>query len=417
MTAPAVASLKRRIAIGYTVYALGFVLFFTFIAAVAVEGIEEHLVNNRLRDVEAWAAPRTAAGVPGEMPAGQRFHRGADIPRSLRGLPGGLREKKVDGVGLHVLAGSDQHGDYVVVDHTSDYEKVELAVYSMFATGFVGFLAFSWFLGGYVARRMVTPVEELAAAVRDGATKLPLLKRDDELGTLARAFDAHTRQLRTVLERERFFTGDVSHELRSPLTIIMGAAEILMANHAGQPAHAAAERIYRAAQEATGCVNVLLLLARSPDLGAAAMVDMGEVCQREVEAYRHLVAQRPVRLEFGGGPSFAVRAPRELCAAAVGNLVRNACQYTQQGEILVRLDGRRVIVEDSGPGLPDAVRAALAAEPLAPPSSASAGTGLGLGLVRRICTYVGATLALADRPGGGRVFILDFPPPFNESVT
>ncbi|GAB2876836.1 HAMP domain-containing sensor histidine kinase [Pseudoduganella ginsengisoli] len=406
---PGLDSLKRRIAIGYTLYSLAFVLFFTFIATLAVEGIEEHLVNNRLRDVEKWAAPRSTAGLPVEMPAGLSFHRGADIPRSLRGLPGGLQEKDVDGVGLHILAGTDGQGDYVVVDHTSDYEKVEILVYSMFATSFVGFLAFSWFLGGYVARRLVTPVEELAAAVKNGAAELPLQDRNDELGTLSRAFAAHTDELRAVLERERFFTGDVSHELRSPLTVIMGAAEVLMANGGAPAQQATAERIYRAAQDAAGCVNVLLLLARAPDLAHMDAVDMDSVARREVETYRFLLAARPVKLAYQGGEPFSVRAPRELCSAVIGNLVRNACQYTQHGDIIVRLDGRRVIVEDSGPGLPAAVRAALAGQAAAPPSSASAGTGLGLALVRRICSYLGATLALDDRPGGGSIFTLEFP--------
>lgn len=405
----AVESLKRRVAIGYTLYALGFALFFTVIVALAVEGIEAHLVDNRLGDVAVWAAPRSVAGLPVEMPAGLSFHRGADIPRSLRGLPAGLQEKEVDGVGLHILAGGDAHGEYVVVDHTSDYEKVELLVYSMFAVSVIGFLAFSWFLGGYVARRLVTPVEELAAAVRGGASALPLQERQDELGMLARAFSAHTQELRAVLERERFFTGDVSHELRSPLTVIMGAAEVLMANGGSPATLAAAERICRAAQEAGGCVNVLLLLARAPDLARMDEVDMDSVARREVDAYRPMLANRAVRLSYEGGAPFGVRAPRELCAAVVGNLVRNACQYTQQGEIIVRLDGRRVIVEDSGPGLPAAVRAALEGQAAAPPSSASAGTGLGLALVRRICSYLGATLVLEDRPGGGSIFTIAFP--------
>lgn len=412
----AMESLKRRVAIGYTLYALGFALFFTFMVALAVEGIEAHLVDNRLSDVEGWAAPRSVAGLPVEMPAGLSFHRGADIPRALRGLPAGLQERDVDGVGLHVLAGSDAHGDYVVVDHTSDYEKVELLVYSMFAASFIGFLVFSWFLGGYVARRLVTPVEELAAAVRSGDPELPLQERNDELGTLARAFAAHTHELRAVLERERFFTGDVSHELRSPLTVIMGAAEVLMANGGNPATLAAAERIYRAAQDAGGCVNVLLLLARAPDLAHQQEVDMDSVARREVEAYRPLLANRPVRLTYEGGAPFGVRAPRELCAAAVGNLVRNACQYTQQGDVVVRIEGRRVMIEDSGPGLPPAVRAALAGQAAAPPSSASAGTGLGLALVRRICSYIGATLALEDRPGGGSMFTISFPQ-FNDSLT
>ncbi|MDT1878265.1 two-component sensor histidine kinase, partial [Acinetobacter baumannii] len=83
-------------------------------------------------------------------------------------------------------------------------------------------------LGGYVGRRIVIPMRELADAVTQGASPLPHASRADELGVLARALDAHTSQLRAFLDRERFFTGDVSHELRTPLTVIMGAAEILM---------------------------------------------------------------------------------------------------------------------------------------------------------------------------------------------
>ena len=445
-------SLRRHIVVAYTLYSFGFVLFFALIAAFAVEGIEEHLVDNRLREVAEWAAPRRAGNLPVEMPAGLSFHRGAEIPQSLRGLPPGVQEKTVDGVGLHVLAGHDEMGDYVAVDHESDYEKVELVVYSVFAIGFVGFLLFSYFLGGYVARRLVTPITDLAEAVRADTPNLPLQDRQDELGVLARAFAVHTAQLRDVLERERFFTGDVSHELRSPLTVIMGAAEVIMAQGEGGAGYVQAARIYRAAQEAAECVTVLLLLARAPQLDEQARVDIGQVARGETERYQHLVAARPVRLLFDGGPAgdgsdsnavsnagnFTVRAPRELCISAIGNLVRNACQYTDTGTVTVRMGPRSVSVEDTGPGLPAAVRAALAGAeqgqgtgqgtgqgPAPGPApgpgqgsgegsvqaaggTGSAGTGLGLALVRRICGYLGASLALEDRPGGGSIFVIRF---------
>lgn len=404
-------SLRRHIVVAYTLYSFGFVLFFALIAAFAVEGIEEHLVDNRLREVAEWAAPRQAGNLPVEMPAGLSFHRGAEIPQSLRGLPPGVQEKTVDGVGLHVLAGHDDMGDYVAVDHESDYEKVELVVYSVFAIGFVGFLLFSYFLGGYVARRLVTPLTDMAEAVRADSPNLPLQERKDELGLLARAFAAHTAELRDVLERERFFTGDVSHELRSPLTVIMGAAEVIMAQGEGSAGYAQAARIYRAAQEAAECVTVLLLLARAPQLDQQSPVDIGQVARGETERYQHMVAARPVRLLFeeseGGG--FAVRAPRELCMTAIGNLVRNACQYTESGTVTVRLGARSVSVEDTGPGLPAAVRAALEGQGSVPAGGAgSAGTGLGLALVRRICGYLGASLVLEDRPGGGSIFVIRF---------
>ncbi|NML63279.1 HAMP domain-containing histidine kinase [Massilia sp. RP-1-19] len=403
-------SLRRRIVVAFLAFGVVCTLFFTAIAAVGVEGIEVHLVDNRLTDVAAWAAPRHTAGMPVDMPAGLSFHRADAIPQSLRDIPPGVHEIEVDGIGLHVLAGQDSAGRYVVVDHESDYEKVELIIYSAFAITFFGFLLFAALLGGFVARRVVNPMTTLADAVASRTTTLPLLDRRDELGTLARAFDGHTGELRGFLDRERFFTGDVSHELRSPLTVIMGAAEILMTQAKDESVRVPAERIYRAANEAAECITVLLLLARAPELAELPPVQVSDIAITEAERYRPMVSGKPVELICDAADDFSIRAPRELCAAAIGNLIRNACQYTEEGLVKIRLEGHIVIVEDTGPGLPAAVRATLEQPAGRVPSTGSAGTGLGLALARRICEYLGATLAHADRVGGGSVFTMTFPP-------
>jgi signal transduction histidine kinase len=403
-------SLRRRIVVAYMLFALGASVFFAVIAAMAVEGIEAHLVDNRLLEVANWASPRYAGKLPVEMPTGLSFHHGDAIPVSLRGLPAGVQDLDVDGIGLHVLSGTDADGDYVVVDHESDYEKVEMVVYSLFGVGFLGYLLLSLMLGGFVARRFVTPITTLAAAVSARVPALPLLDSKDELGVLARAFAAHTSELKQFLDRERFFTGDVSHELRSPLTVIMGAAEILIAHSASDLAvRAPAERIYRAAQEASECVNVLLLLARAPELGDMPGLEVSDIAREEAARYRFLAEQKAITLHFDGAGGFDIAAPRELCAAAIGNLIRNACQYTERGTVTVRLGQRSVIVEDTGPGLPAAVRATIDNALANVPSVGSAGTGLGLALVKRICRYMEATLVFSDRAGGGSVFEIIFP--------
>ena len=402
-------SLKRRIIVAYLLFAVVASLFFAIIAAIAVEGIEVRLVDERLKEVAAWASPRHAAGLPVDMPAGLSFHHAEDTPPPLRGLAPGMHEKTVDGVDLHVLAGRDVHGDFVVIDHATEYEKIELVVYSMFALAFLGFLICASLLGAFIANRLITPIMALAQAVKAGQPALPLQDSADELGILARAFAARTAELTEVLDRERFFTGDVSHELRTPLTVITGAAEILMEHGDGDPVvRAASERIARAAREASDSVTVLLRLARAPELLECAPFSVAELARQECQRYQPYTAGKPLTLVFVPDHDFQLDAPRELLAAAIGNLVRNACLYTLQGEVTVRLAGRALIVEDTGPGLPEAASARLLHRPIPASLGGSSGTGLGLGLVQRICLHLGASLTFTPRAGGGSVLCIDF---------
>lgn len=273
------------------------------------------------------------------MPAGLIFHHGESIPLSLRGLPPGVQEKVIDGVGLHVLAGNDADGDYVVVDHASDYEKIEFVVYSMIGIGVLGFLTLSLFLGRYVARRFVNPISLLSASVleMDFQSELPLLSNTDEIGVLARAFAARTAEL-----------------------------------------------------------NRFLLRA-------------------EIGRCQPLLLGKPVALEFVADFDFSVFARCELLASAVGNLIRNACQYTEEGSVVIRLVRHAVMVEDTGPGIPAPIRARLTDGTAAIASIGSAGSGLGLALVKRICEHLGATLRVSEHPSGGSVFSIEFPKALTKS--
>ena len=406
-------SLQRRILVAFLLFSIGASAIFAVVAAVAVEGIEVHLVDERLEAAAAWAAPREAAGLDVDMPDGLRFHRNAAIPVPLQGLPDGVHKVDLGATRLHVLAGHDGRGGWVLVDHESDYDQIEVVVYSMFGGAFIGFMLLAALLGRFLGTRVVTPIRALAQAVGDDTTPAALTGRKDELGVLARALEAHTTELRAVLDRERFFTGDVSHELRSPLTVIMGAAEILMQEGGAPAVQAPAERIYRAACEAAECITVLLMLARAPQLADQPPVMVNDIAQEEVDKYRPLIAGKPVAMRCEGGPALAVCAPRELLAAAIGNLVRNACQYTEQGDVRVMLLSGQVVVEDTGPGLPPAVVATLG--PGGGASPGSSGTGLGLALARRICDFLGAAFAYEPRTGGGSRFTITFPDAFTKT--
>jgi signal transduction histidine kinase len=276
----------------------------------------------------------------------------------------------------------------------------------MFAVAFIGFMGFAAVLGRFLGNRIVNPIVELAGAVDAGVAQLPLQERGDELGLLSRMIAGHTAELKEFLDRERFFTGDVSHELRTPLTVISGAAEVLLAQTEHDPVlHAPAERIYRAARDASDVTSMLLRLARSPERLEWMPMSAEALALEEVSRCQALVAGRPVQLRYGGGADFTVHGVRQLVLAAIGNLVRNACQYTEAGHVEVRLEGRCVVVEDTGPGLPPAARARLRGQPMPADARGSSGTGLGLGLVQRVCTHLGATLVLREVASGSTIDI------------
>jgi len=405
------SSLRRRIVVAYLVFALAVCAFFGIVAAVAIEGVEDMLVDEHLRSIATWASPRHADGLQVEMPSDVSFFHGADIPLELRDLPPGVMKKGFEGKVVHLLVGEDEGGTYVVVDRASEYKRIEHTIYAMIVAGFLGFVALSLFLGRFIAHGFVEPITLLAEAVMNEKkdTELPTMHSEDELGVLTRAFAAHTSELRRFLTRERFFTGAVSHELRTPLTIISGAAELLVEQTVNQPAlHKPAERILRAAREATDCVTVLLLLARSPDRIERPETSVSDVIREEVARCQHLVREKPVVLHYDENSDFSVFARKELLTAAIGNLVRNACLYTDEGSVTVHIEGQSVVVQDTGPGLPESVQACLRNNDMSKPLIGSAGTGLGLALVVRICEYLGANLYVENNPKIGSYFRIDF---------
>jgi signal transduction histidine kinase len=401
-------SMRRRIVRAYLLFSLAGCACFTLAAMIVVERLEQRLVDERLYAIAAWAAPRQAGHLGLAMPSGINFYHGDAIPGSLGMLADGVHKVRVDGIGLHVLAGHHAQQPYVVLEHESAYDQIGSSVYAMLALGLSGFLAFAAVLGRFMARRIVDPIVELANSV-SGRGPLPLCGSNDELGFLARAFAARTEELQQFLARERLFTGDVSHELRTPLCVIAGAAEVLMAQ-AGEQAslYAPAERIYRSARDAADSVSILLLLARTPDLIGADRLSLAAIAAEEVARLQILVLNKPLTLSYAGGQDFFVHAPARLVAAVIGNLIRNACMYTERGSVTVALDGASVLVTDTGTGMPIHVQAMLNGATTACPLRGSEGAGLGLALVKRICAYLGADLALTSQTGQGTVFKIGF---------
>jgi signal transduction histidine kinase len=271
-------------------------------------------------------------------------------------------------------------------------------------------------LGRWVTHRVISPVRQLAGRVmalspEDGHRPLAGDYPQDEVGELALAFDRYVERIRGFIERERAFTADLSHELRTPLTVISGAAEVLLADSALAPAvRRRVERIQRAEKEMAEMIPALLALARESEQGASApSASVAEALGQEVDTNAHLLAGKPVEVQLQIDRDERLRVEPALLRSVLGNLIRNAFIYTQEGRILLRLDRRLLTIEDTGPGIPaDEIERIFRRYYVAGDSH---GSGIGLSLVKRICERYGWSIRLRSTPTIGTVIEVEFGPP------
>ena len=167
------------------------------------------------------------------------------------------------------------------------------------------------------------------------------------------------------------------------------------------------DRIERAARQCADLTTALLLLSRN-ERGSGS-TELTRVAQALVEANRTQLGGKPVTITLAGRDDVRVNAPEAVVSVALGNLIGNACKYTQQGEVRVIVQSDRVDIEDTGPGLSVEDAARLFERGYrGSGAGGTAGGGIGLSIVRRLCDLYGWEVSIAPRGERGAVATLVF---------
>ncbi|HEX8464508.1 MAG TPA: ATP-binding protein [Abditibacterium sp.] len=239
----------------------------------------------------------------------------------------------------------------------------------------------------------------------------------DELTSLAGDFDAMAERMESLVAAQNRLLGDVSHELRSPLTRLNLALEL--ARRGDEIKRAAAfDRIEREATRLDSLIGELLTLSRLEN-GLRAenlqrIVDLSALA-REVAADADFEAQnagRGVHVVFCGPENaVSVRGDAELLRRALENVARNAARHTDAGskvEIALQADKSGVLlrVRDHGPGVPDEeiesiFRPFYRVEGARERAEFDRGTGLGLAIAERAAHAHGGKISARNASGGG----------------
>ncbi|MGG7674824.1 sensor histidine kinase [Pseudomonas sp. WC2] len=339
-----------------------------------------------------------------------------ELPKDLRHLDSGFHEVFREQLSYHAMVEVVDGRRYVLLQDQSDFEERERVLFAVVLVGFVLSLALAVFLGWVLARKVMAPVVRLARQVRHRDQLLglaPPLAPDyakDEVGELAVAFDATLGRLRQALTRERLFTSDVSHELRTPLMVLASSCELLLENPAiDQRGRSQVERIARASEEMRELVQTFLMLARAQreDVGMSPQQNITQVADSLLCVWREPIESKGLQLQFEPGNPPQTSYNATLLTAVMGNLLRNACHYTEQGFIRLTLTAQGFVVEDSGVGIPEEKREAMFQPFVRGKENRGEGLGLGLSLVQRICENEGWAVRLSTMEPNGCRFEVD----------
>ena len=276
-----------------------------------------------------------------------------------------------------------------------------------------------------LCRRALRPVSAMAEAVHrigdapDG--RLPVPETGDELEGLCRSFNALLDRLQESFERQRRFTGDASHQLRTPLTAIQGQVDLtLRLDRDPGEYRRVLGLVQRRTRHLRQIVEALLFLARAdaevlrPEL---ITIDLSRWLEGHLRARIDPIRGSDLRREAAPEDSSTIRAQPALLGELLENLLDNASKYSRPGTPITIRAGRgprgvTLSVEDRGTGIAEEDRRHLF-EPFYRAEEArrrgAAGLGLGLSVASRLAALFGATIEVESRPGFGSTFSVHFP--------
>jgi two-component system, OmpR family, sensor kinase len=284
-------------------------------------------------------------------------------------------------------------------------------------------------IGGYfLARKSLAPVVAMSeTAARIGARnlhqRLPVQNARDELGYLASTFNGLLERLDRSFEQQRRFMADASHELRSPVAIIRGEAEVALSKARTSEEYRESLAIaLDEAQRLSQIVDDLLTLARA-DAGEYRLRPrdfyLEELAVDCVRAARTMAAARGIALSYEPDGEMPIRADEALVRRLVMNLLDNGIKYTPQGgKVSVACSHAggeyAVTVRDTGPGIPAEARDKIferffRLDPARTPAPRTSGAGLGLAIARWIAEAHHGRLLLVHSDASGSAFTAFLP--------
>jgi len=344
--------LRHRIVVAFVLFGLLLSGGFAAVAYFSMDDFEGIVVRQLLQSEMQQVIESRRVDPDNPLPSSQRMHARVVPLSSLGSLPTSLASLPP---GIHVLDEDGEHETYVDVRDVAGQrffyfiglgdvaERERFVQWLLAAIVILGTLA-SGGLGLLFAGYLISPVQRLVrwvdASIPDHpGGELAAQFADDEVGALAVAFDGYQQRLEAFLHREREFTADASHELRSPLSVLKAGLDVVAEDAGvGPRGRRAIERMERRAAELADLLDALLYLARGesdPDTGVAD-IPLLPTWQRLLDDYARVDPGSATQAGVTGDPHATATAPPRIARLVFNRLLELAIHHAD-GE-KVRID-------------------------------------------------------------------------------
>ncbi|MBI3144720.1 MAG: sensor histidine kinase N-terminal domain-containing protein [Pseudogulbenkiania sp.] len=232
-----------------------------------------------------------------------------------------------------------------------------------------------------------------------------------ELRPLIDGMNGLIARVAEMLARERRFTADAAHELRTPLAALRVQAEVAQLSTETAAREHALAQLTLGVDRATRLIDQLLALSRLDPLQTpanAALLHWQAIAERALAEVRHTAAGRAITVELRQTCPYAevlpLRGDDTLVGLLLRNLLDNAVRYSPDGAtVTLELAADHVAVRDTGPGIAPEWLERVRERFFRPPGQNQPGSGLGLSIVERVAELHGLALQLENRTEGGLI--------------
>jgi len=271
-----------------------------------------------------------------------------------------------------------------------------------------------------LAKHLTRPLRALGAAGRSIAAgdltarvEPPFADRGDEFGVLARDFNEMAGRIQAAVENRERLLRDVSHELRSPLTRLNIAAELLR-QKAGPETAPAVDRIERETHNLDQLIGQVLAFSRVSSRSAAARepVDLAALLTAVADDAAFEGRAQDLQVDCDASSLPTITADESLLRSALENVVRNALQHARQRvTVSGRVEDRKVhiVVCDDGPGVGEEDLPRLFEPFFTGSQRRPGGAGIGLAIAQRSVELHGGRITAHNRAGGGLEVDIELP--------